>query len=216
MFPAPGGLSSMLAFPFPDGGRYQTTSSSSQTNPFGTHPTQLQADIQRQQQAYSPAFQNFQHPYSYGHDPRTESSNDTPFNALRQSTHVPSVPIHIESAFSPHPSWGSLPQQQQSYDRARVTISGWEVDIDPSTVPSSGPSFGEYNPVPTALPPTPVPIGSRFRPGSEGQGKGVEVGRGGWGEEFGEEVRRESTEVAQSTERDIALVCGIRPLQTGL
>lgn len=214
---------SSATFPFPDLTDYPSTSAPTHSNLFNAHSPGHHPEHQQSQhhQDYVSFHGYNNNPFSFS-DPSSGSSSSnnlgTPFSSYHptSSIDVPPLPIHIESAFSPLPSWGSLPQQQQSqasFDRARVTISGWEVDIDPSSVPSSGPTFGDYNPIPTALPPTPVPINSRFRSLSEGKGKGLNDGeKGRWGEDFGNALKRQKMEAeSRGLERDTALVRLIRP-----
>ncbi len=142
-------------------------------------------------------------------DSHAPSNYTNPFNLLRPGSpvDVPHLPPHIETAFSRHPAWGSLPQQTQyPYDRSRVTLAGWEVEIDPSTV-SFAQGYGNYDAVPSVLPPRPVPLNSRF-PGEVEKGKSAHQGqKGGWGEEFGQEMKRRRLEATKlEVEGDIALV----------
>lgn len=162
-----------------------------------------------------PSFSHrYSHPFTYSEaqsgssTSNTGSTYDNAYNIFRPSSpvNVPPLPSHIESAFSRHPAWSSLPQPAQSFDRSSVTVAGWEVDMDPSSVSNAGQSYGSYPSGPTVLPPRPVPLGSRYI-SEMGRVKGDDEVKGGWGEEFGQEMTRRRIEATRlHVERDMNLV----------
>ncbi|ORY32089.1 hypothetical protein BCR39DRAFT_524114 [Naematelia encephala] len=109
---------------------------------------------------------------------------------------VPPLPLHIESAFSPHPAWSNLPQAPNNgFPNVDANENRWQAQHLEECGGTGVNGWGTTLPPLSSLPQMP----------SVDKGKGVDRGGGDWAEEFGREVKR-ARQDPSVVDRDVALL----------